>query len=99
VVFDSQRTKGVEAALDTKLKDQSHVLANMTYQDAVITNNPQGIQSVGNHPQGVAAVLANLWTSYLFSIARISGFYIGGGLNYKGKATATSPTSIRSRPI
>ena len=31
VVFESQRTKGVEAALDTKLNDQWHVLANVTY--------------------------------------------------------------------
>ena len=56
VVFDSQRTKGVEAALDTKLNDQWHVLANVTYQDAIITDNPQGITSVGNHPQGAPAV-------------------------------------------
>ena len=41
VVFDSQRTKGVALALDAKqLNDQWHVLANVTYQDAYVTDNP-----------------------------------------------------------
>jgi iron complex outermembrane receptor protein len=97
VVFDSQKTKGVEAALDTKLNDQWHVLANVTYQDAYITDNPQGVSSVGNHPQGVPAVIANLWTSYLFSIAGISGFHIGGGLNYQGKSYSDI-TNVNSIP-
>ena len=97
VVFDSQRTKGVEAALDSKLNDQWHVLANVTYQDAVITDNPQGITSVGNHPQAAPAVIANLWTSYLFSIAGISGFHIGGGLNYQGKSYSDI-TNVNSIP-
>jgi iron complex outermembrane recepter protein len=97
VVFDSQRTKGVEAALDAKLNDQWHVLANVTYQDAYVTDNPQGVSSVGNHPQGVPAVLANLWTSYLFSIAGISGFHIGGGLNYQGKSYSDI-TNVNSIP-
>jgi iron complex outermembrane recepter protein len=97
VVFDSQRTKGVEAALDTKLNDQWHVLANVTYQDAYVTDNPQGISSVSNHPQGVPAVIANLWTSYLFSIAGLSGFHIGGGLNYQGKSYSDI-TNVNSIP-
>ena len=69
----------------------------MTYQDAVITDNPQGIQSVGNHPQGAPAVLANLWTSYLFLIAGISGFHVGGGLNYQGKSSSDI-TNVNSIP-
>ena len=64
---------------------------------AVITNNPQGIQSVGNHPQGAPAPIANLWTSYLFSIAGISGFHIGGGLNYQGKSYSDI-TNVNSIP-
>jgi iron complex outermembrane receptor protein len=32
VVFDSQRTKGVEAALDSKLNDQWHVEPTLIYQ-------------------------------------------------------------------
>lgn len=83
VVFDSQRTKGVEASLDARVTDQWHILANVTAQDAVITNNPQGITSVGNHPQGVPAYMANLWTTYQFSIAGVRGFQVGAGLNYR----------------
>lgn len=77
VVFDSQRTKGVEASVDAKITDQWHVLANMTAQDAVITANPQAITSVGNHPQGVPPYMANLWTTYQFSIAGVRGFQVG----------------------
>ncbi|CAA2141690.1 TonB-dependent siderophore receptor [Hyphomicrobium sp. ghe19] len=83
VVFDSQRTKGVEASVDAKITDQWHVLANMTAQDAVITANPQAITSVGNHPQGVPPYMANLWTTYQFSIAGVRGFQVGAGLNYR----------------
>jgi iron complex outermembrane recepter protein len=97
VIFDSQRTKGVEAALDAKLTDQWHILANVTFQDAVITNNPQGIQSIGNHPQGAPAEIANLWTTYLFSIAGHSGFHVGGGLNYQEKSFSDI-TNVNSIP-
>jgi iron complex outermembrane receptor protein len=45
----------------------------------------------------VAAVIANLWTSYLFSIAGISGFHIGGGLNYQGKSYSDI-TNVNSIP-
>jgi iron complex outermembrane receptor protein len=45
----------------------------------------------------VAAVLANLWTSYLFSIAGLSGFHIGGGLNYQGKSYSDI-TNVNSIP-
>jgi iron complex outermembrane receptor protein len=97
VIFDSQRTKGVQAAVDAKLTDQWHILANVTFQDAVITDNPQGIQSVGNHPQGVPAEIANLWTTYLFSIAGVSGFHVGAGLNYQGKSYSDI-TNVNSIP-
>jgi iron complex outermembrane recepter protein len=85
VVFDSQRTRGYEASLDYKVTDQWRVLANFTAQNAVITDNPQGITSVGNHPQGVPAHMANLWTTYRFSIAGVPGFIVGAGLNYRDK--------------
>jgi outer membrane receptor for ferric coprogen and ferric-rhodotorulic acid len=58
-------------------------LANVTAQDPVITDNPQGVTSVGNRPQGAPAYLANLWTTYDFAIAGVPGFRIGGGLNYQ----------------
>jgi len=86
VVFDSQKTRGTEASLDAALTDQWHLLANVTSQDATITDNPQGISSVGHRPQGAPNFLGNLWTTYRFPIAGIAGFRIGGGVNYQDKS-------------
>jgi iron complex outermembrane recepter protein len=97
VVYDSQRTKGVEASLDGRVTDQWHILANATAQNAVITDNPQGITSIGNHPQGVPAYMANLWSTYNFSIAGIPGFQVGAGLNYRDK-TYSDITNLNSIP-
>jgi iron complex outermembrane receptor protein len=84
VVFDAQRTRGAEASLDAAPTGQGHILANATAQNAVVTDNPQGISSIGNHPQGVPAYIANLWTTYKFSIAGVPGFMVGGGLGSGG---------------
>jgi iron complex outermembrane receptor protein len=97
VVFDSQRTRGYEASLDASVTDQWHVLANFTAQNAVITDNPQGISSVGNHPQSVPAYMANLWTTYKFSIAGKPGFMVGAGLNYRDKSYSDI-TNVNSIP-
>jgi iron complex outermembrane receptor protein len=97
VVYDSQRTKGVEASLDGRVTDQWHILANATAQNAVITDNPQGITSVGNHPQGVPAYMANFWSTYNFSIAGVPGFQVGAGLNYRDK-TYSDITNVNSIP-
>ena len=86
VVFDSQKTRGVEASLDAQVNDQWHVLVNATSQEAFITNNPQGVTSVGNRPQGAPAFLANLWTTYSFRIAGVPGFRAGIGANYQDKS-------------
>ncbi len=101
VVFDSQRTKGAEASLDASLTPRWHLIANFTAQDAKITDNPQGIASVGNRPQGAPAYLANLWTSYDFSIACVPGFHVGAGVNYVGKSYSdiTNANSIPSYVI
>jgi iron complex outermembrane recepter protein len=97
VVFDSQRTRGVEASLDAKVTEQWHILANATDQNAIITDNPQGITSVGNHPQGVPQYMANLWSIYKFSIAGIPGFRVGAGLNYRDR-TFSDITNVNSVP-
>ena len=65
--------------------------------NAVITDNPQGITSVGNHPQGVPATMANLWSTYKFSIAGIQGFQVGAGLNYRAK-TYSDITNVNAVP-
>jgi iron complex outermembrane recepter protein len=97
VVFDAQRTRGAEISVDAAPTEPWHVLANATAQNAVITDNPQGISSVGNHPPGVPAYIANLWTTYKFSVARLPGFMVGGGLNYQS-TTYSDITNVNSIP-
>ncbi len=98
IVFDSQRTRGFEASLYASLTPQWRLLANVTDQDSIITNNPQGITSVGHHPQGAPAHMANLWTTYTFSIAGLRGFRVGAGLKYQDKSYSdlTNANSIPS---
>src|SRR6202000_3291731 len=88
IVFDSQRTRGFEASFDGKAMEQWHILANVTTQDAVITDNPQGVTSVGNHPQGVPANMANLWTTYDFAHSPLRGFNVGAGVKYLAKSSS-----------
>jgi iron complex outermembrane recepter protein len=97
VVFDSQKTRGAEASIDAAITNNWHVTANVTAQDPVITDNPQGITSVGNRPQGAPAYIANLWTTYDFSIAGIPGFHVGAGVNYVAK-TYSDITNVNSIP-
>lgn len=97
VVFDSQKTRGAELSVDAAITDNWHVVANVTAQDPVITDNPQGITSVGNRPQGAPAYLANLWTTYDFSIEGIPGFHVGAGVNYVAK-TYSDITNVNSIP-
>ncbi len=97
IVFDSQLTNGVEASLDAELTEQWHLLANATAQNAVVTSAPQAVATVGNRPQGVPAYVANLWSTYKFSIGGISGFTVGAGLNYRDK-TFSDTTNVNSVP-
>ncbi|HEY1543635.1 MAG TPA: TonB-dependent receptor [Xanthobacteraceae bacterium] len=85
VVFDSQRTRGADVSLIAALTDRWSLLTNATYMHAFVTDAPQAIATVGNRPQGVPATMANLWTTYKFSIAGIQGFKAGIGVNYRGK--------------
>jgi iron complex outermembrane recepter protein len=93
VVYDGQRTKGYEASLDAKVTDQWRVLANFTYQDAVITDDPSDNNAfLGHHPQSVPAYMANLWSTYRFSIGSVPGFIAGAGLITGTRTTATLRT-------
>jgi iron complex outermembrane receptor protein len=97
VAFDSQLINGVEASLDAAITEHWHLLANATAMEAVVTSAPQAPTTVGNHPQGVPAYMANLWTTYTFSIGGIPGFKVGGGLNYRDK-TYSDTTNVNSVP-
>ena len=97
IVFDSQRTNGAEVSLDAALTEQWHLLANATVQDAVVTGAPQAVATIGNRPQGVPAHMANLWSTYKFSIGGIPGFQVGAGLNYRDK-TYSDTTNVNLVP-
>jgi iron complex outermembrane recepter protein len=97
VVYDSQTTTGYEASLDYKVTDQWRILANFTAQHAVITDSPDAPTTVGNHPQSVPLYMANLWTTYRFSIAGVPGFIVGAGLNYRDK-NYSDTTNVNSIP-
>ena len=97
VVFDSQLANGVEASLQAKITDQWQILANATHQEAVITGAPQAAATIGDHPQGVPANMANDWSTYKFAINGISGFQVGLGANYRDK-TFSDTTNVNSVP-
>ena len=97
IVFDSQLTNGVEASLDARITDRWHLLANATAQNAVVTSAPQAIATIGHHPQAVPAYMANLWSTYTFSIAGVQGFQVGAGLNYRDR-TFSDTTNVNSVP-
>ena len=97
VVFDSQKTRGAEASLDASITRQWHVIANFTAQHAYVTSNPQGVTAVGNNPQDVPAYMANLWTTHEFAIDGVSGFHVGGGVNYMSRVYSDI-TNVNSAP-
>jgi iron complex outermembrane receptor protein len=97
VAFDSQLINGVEASLDAAVTDQWHLIANATAEDAVVTSAPQAPTTINNHPQGVPAHMANLWSTYKFAIGGIPGFQVGAGLNYRDK-TYSDTTNVNSVP-
>jgi iron complex outermembrane receptor protein len=97
VVFDSQLTNGVEASLDAQITERWHLLANATHQEAVVTAAPQAPTTIGNHPQGVPADMANVWTTYKFAIGGIDGFQAGIGANYRDRSWSDT-TNVNSVP-
>jgi iron complex outermembrane receptor protein len=87
LAFDSQRTRGAEASLDADLTPNWHVYANFTAEHARITYSPDTPGAVGTEPQGVPAYMANLWTTYRFSLFGRAGFHAGAGINYMSRTT------------
>jgi len=85
LAFDSQRTRGAEASFDADLTDNWHVYANFTAEHARITYSPDTPGAVGTAPQGVPAYMANLWTTYRFSLFGRTGFHAGAGINYMSR--------------
>jgi iron complex outermembrane recepter protein len=86
VFFDDQRNVGFDLDLVFKLMPNWKVTANYINQSAVITAEPNVPAAVGNVPIGVPRQIANLWTTYDFSIGDVHGFRIAGGMTYGDKS-------------
>ena len=82
IAFNAQKSYGVDADLQMQITPQWKVLANMISQTAKLTAVPLTPAQVGNWPVGVPAHIYNVWSTYDFSIAGISGFRAGAGLSY-----------------
>jgi iron complex outermembrane receptor protein len=63
----------------------------------VVTVAPNAPATIGNIPQGVPANMANVWTTYKFSLGGISGFQAGIGTNYRDR-TWSDTTNVNSVP-
>jgi iron complex outermembrane recepter protein len=84
-VFNDQRTRGFEANFQTIAWSRWSIVANVTAQNAVLTDNPSNPATTGKHPVGVPENIFNLWTAYNFRARRIKRFRIGGGVTYRNK--------------
>jgi iron complex outermembrane receptor protein len=82
IFFNAQETRGGEADLNIQLTPKWKILANLTIQHAVLTENPSQPLATGLQPIGVPAKIFNLWSSYDFALAGIDGFRIAGGMTY-----------------
>ncbi|HWH53408.1 MAG TPA: TonB-dependent receptor, partial [Gemmatimonadaceae bacterium] len=63
-------------------------------QHAELTNNPSQPGATGKQPVGVPSRIANVWSTYDFSLGGRDGFRVGAGLSYRdrvfGNATNTN---------
>ena len=84
-VFNDQKTRGAEANFQMTVRRTWRLLANVTAQNAVLTDNPSNPAAAGKHPVGVPRYIFNLWSTYDFRIAGRTGFSAGGGVTYRAK--------------
>jgi iron complex outermembrane receptor protein len=82
VTFNAQKSHGFDADLQMQITPQWQVLANMISQTAKLTAVPGTPSQVGNWPVGVPAHIVNVWSTYDFAIAGVTGFRVGAGLSY-----------------
>jgi iron complex outermembrane receptor protein len=88
VFFDAQQNVGADVDVQIKLTPNWKINANFISQESVITSEPNVPAAVGNKPIGVPNHIANVWTTYDFAIAGISGFKIGGGMTHSDASYA-----------
>lgn len=83
--FDDQKTRGLEADFQLDVSSDWKIIANATDQAASLTSNPSAPAALGRQPIGVPLHIANVWSTYDFAIAGLTGFKIGAGLQYRDK--------------
>jgi len=94
VFFNDQATWGGELDAQWRATSRWNILANLTAQHAELTNNPSQPGATGKQPVGVPSRIANVWSTYDFSLGGRDGFRVGAGLSYRdrvfGNATNTN---------
>lgn len=91
----SQKSRGIELALNAKLTDNWRASANGSYTDAsygTFIDTSTGLNDSGHQPLNVPRWTANLWLSY-DHVADVP-WEIGGGLRYIGKRFANNANSL-----
>lgn len=84
-VFNAQKTRGIEADFQVAVTPDWKVVANVTDQAASLTDNPSAPTAVGKQPIGVPLHIVNIWSTYDFAIEGLTGFKVGGGMQYRDK--------------
>jgi len=85
VFFNDQETWGGELDARWRATSRWNIVANLTAQHAELTDNPSQPSLTGNVPVGVPRRIANVWTTYDFSLGSWRGFRLGGGLSYRDR--------------
>jgi iron complex outermembrane recepter protein len=81
--FNDQKTKGAEINFQAVAWSTWKIFANVTAQNAELTDNPSNPAATGKHPVGVPQHIFNLWTEYDFRTRLMNGFKMGAGLAYR----------------
>jgi len=78
-----------------ELTPQWNVFANMISQTAKLTAVPLTPTQVGNWPVGVPAHIYNVWSTYDFAIAGVSGFRAGAGASFNSLTYCNTANNAR----
>jgi iron complex outermembrane receptor protein len=93
----SVRSQGLEYEITYSPLDNWQIFGSVAEDDIRVRSfsdpnpaDPAGLYNIliGEHPQGTAKTLANLWTRYSFTGNAVKGLWVGGGFNYNGASLA-----------
>ena len=94
IAFNAQKSYGFDADLQMQITPQWKVIANMISQTAKLTAVPLTPIQVGNWPVGVPAHIYNVWSTYDFAIAGITGFQFGAGVSYNSLTFGSTADNV-----